>query len=255
MLGSKNVFYPPIASEALFIKAFGLGETDVVCLVGAGGKTSLLFHLAAEARSLGYRTLISTTTKIFIPEQGQYDAIDLTGRGFSDSIPEQAGIYVAGRPFSAIKMSGLSEDILPSHAKHFDLTLLEADGAAGKPLKGWLQTEPVIPAFTTHTIGVIDIQTVGKIVADDLVHRLDCFFQLTGTREGDRVTTDHLKKIICHEHGLFFHAVGKRIVYINKMESPRDLHHAKELKALLPGCTVCSGSVKMKRILSHNENI
>ena len=243
------------AEKLLFIEAFGLGEKDVVCLVGAGGKTSLMFQLAGEARSLGYRTLVSTTTKIFVPEQDQYDAIDLNGRGFTDSTPEEAGIYVAGKPVSTIKMSGLSEDILSACVRQFDLTLLEADGAARKPLKGWLQTEPVIPAFTTHTIGIIDIQTVGKIVTDDLVHRLDCFCKITGARKGDRVTTDHLVKIIFHEQGLFFHAMGKRIVYINKVESHEDLYHAKELKALLPGCTVCSGSVKLKKILSHIQNI
>lgn len=251
----QNNFYPPGSGKASFLEAFGLAKADVVCLVGAGGKTSLLFHLAGEARSLGCRTLVSTTTKIFIPEQSQYDAIDLTGDGFNQSIREQGGIYVAGKPVSDIKMSGLSEDLLSAHTKNFDLVLLEADGAARKPLKGWLHTEPVIPAFTTHTIGVIDIQSVGKVVTDTLVHRLDCFCQITGTREGDRVTTDHLKKIICHQQGLFSHAVGKRLVFINKVESPDALHHAKELSALLPGYTVYSGSVKMKNIVFNNKNI
>lgn len=255
MVDIETMLYAPGSAEASFLHAFGLGKADVVCLVGAGGKTSLLFLLAGEARKLGYRTLVSTTTKIFLPEQGQYDSIDLTGSGFTDSIPEQAGIYVAGKPVLAGKMSGLSGDILSAQTKHFDLILLEADGAAKKPLKGWLPTEPVIPASTTHTIGVIDIQTVGKIVTNDLVHRLDCFCKITETSEGDRVITEHLQKIIYHEEGLFFHAMGKRLVYINKVESPEDLYRAKELKALLPGYTVCLGSVKLKNILSSNENI
>lgn len=230
------------------IEAFGLGKGGVASIVGAGGKTSLVFQLAAEARSLGFKVLVSTTTKMFVPDRDQYDYIDLAGHGFVGNAPQLPGIYVAGRPVSSLKMAGISEDDLLEQSHYFDLVLLEADGAARKPLKGWLDTEPVVPACTTHTIGVVDIQTVGKIVDEDLVHRLDCFYLLTGAQRGESVTVEHLKKLITHEKGLFFHALGKKIVCLNKVESSHNQRNAALLKTLLPGRSVCTGSVRMKQM-------
>ena len=231
-----------------FIKAFGLEKGGAVCIVGAGGKTSLMFLLAAEGASIGLRTLVSTTTKMFIPESTQCDDIDLTGTGFIGHYPDSPGVYVAGRPVTLFKMQGLADYILYENAQHFDLVLLEADGAARKPLKGWLDTEPVIPAWTTHTIGVVDIQTIGKTVSEELVHRLDCFSLLTGANDGDVVRLDHLDKLITHKNGLFLHSSGKKIVYINKVESSEEKHRAYLLKTLLAGKDVYMGSVIMKQI-------
>ncbi|PHR25224.1 MAG: putative selenium-dependent hydroxylase accessory protein YqeC [Desulfotalea sp.] len=243
-----------LAANASFIETFGLGMGGVVCIVGAGGKTSLLMHLAGEGRSLGYRTLVSTTTKIMIPDRVQVDALDLSGHGFVGA-QKQAGIYVAGKQLSSNKMMGLAEDILWQNTRGGDLTLLEADGAATKSLKGWLQSEPVIPHFTTHTIGVIDIQAVGQKVADDLVHRLDCFCRITGAQEGESVTVEHLQNMVTHDQGLFFHGTGKLLVYINKVESTEDKYYAKELQASLPEYSVFMGSLKMQVIFANSENM
>ena len=231
-----------------FIQAFGLRKGGVACIVGAGGKTSLLFQLAVEARAQGWKTLVSTTTKMCIPGCEKFDDIDLDGCGFLDNIPQQPGIYVAGRPVSSFKMRGIPEADFLLKSPYFDLVLLEADGAAKKPLKGWLDTEPVIPACTTHTIGVVDIQTLGKRVNEDLVHRLDCFTELTGAKTGDKVSVDSLKRLVVHKKGLFFHASGRKIVYLNKVESIQNKHDAELLKSLLSGLLVCSGSVKLKII-------
>ena len=43
----------------------------VISLVGAGGKTSLMFRLAQELSAEGATVLTTTTTRIFMPGQGQ----------------------------------------------------------------------------------------------------------------------------------------------------------------------------------------
>ena len=40
-----------------------------ICAVGAGGKTSLLYELAEEYRQEGKRVLLTTTTKMYLPEK------------------------------------------------------------------------------------------------------------------------------------------------------------------------------------------
>lgn len=50
--------------KPLFYNAFGLRRGDLLSLVGAGGKTTLMFRLAAEAKALGLRVLVTTSTRI-----------------------------------------------------------------------------------------------------------------------------------------------------------------------------------------------
>src|SRR5690242_3729504 len=48
-----------------------LEPTSVLSLVGGGGKTSLMFHLARRLSRAGRRVLTTTTTKIEIPSPEQ----------------------------------------------------------------------------------------------------------------------------------------------------------------------------------------
>lgn len=231
-----------------FLDAFTIGKGSVVSLVGAGGKTSLLFRLGMEARQRGFRTLVSTTTKIFNPSKDQYDKIAVTRDGDEVPVPDCPGLYVAGSVATPEKIGSLRDDVLAVQRDVYDLILLEADGAACKSLKGWKESEPVIPEYTTHTIGIVDIMTIGRTVSDRLVHRLPIFTKLTGALAGDTLLPAHLEKMILHPKGLFFRARGKQIVYLNKVESAKDLNLALELQKNLPGVCVCRGSVQQGQL-------
>lgn len=234
----------PFSTKNSFIQACGIEPADVVCFVGAGGKTSLMFHLAREAKEQGQKVLVTTTTKIFIPDSDQYDGLDLSGQLFATVAIPGPGMYVGGRPSSiAGKISGVDKDVLAMQRKLFELVLIEADGAAGKPLKGWNATEPVIPEFTTKTIGIVDIQTIGKVVDASFTHRLEIFCALTGAKVGEPLTIDHLYRLVVHPHGLFGKSGGDKVLFINKAESVRDLDHAKKLRALFPDLHSVIGSV------------
>ncbi len=123
-----------------------------------------------EAREQSLKVLVTTSTKILVPDVNQYDALDLSGKLFSPDSVVAPGIYVGGMPTPvAGKMTGVAMDLLSSKRKLFDLVLIEADGSATKPLKGWNSTEPVIPEFATKTIGILDIQTIGSSICEALV--------------------------------------------------------------------------------------
>lgn len=221
----------------------------MVSLIGAGGKTSLMFRLAQEGRAQGFRVLVTTSTRILIPQPELYDAIDLSGRLFSDQSITGPGIYVGGTTESVSgKVTGVREDLLAWQRKQFDMVLIEADGAAGKPLKGWKRTEPVIPENTTMTVGIIDIQTIGKAIDDSLVHRLEIFSELTGARTGEPVSIGHLLRIIFHDNGLFSQSIGTERLYLNKVESELDRQHANSLLAQLENLKIVAGSVQQGTI-------
>ncbi|MCD4678214.1 MAG: hypothetical protein K8S18_19810, partial [Desulfobacula sp.] len=48
-----------------------LNRRGVISLIGAGGKTSLMFCLAKELENSGKTVLTTTTTKIFMPTPDQ----------------------------------------------------------------------------------------------------------------------------------------------------------------------------------------
>ncbi len=237
------------SNERSFLQAFGIARGDVVCLIGAGGKTSLMFRLAEEARGQGFKVLVTTSTKIFVPGAEQYDALDLSGDLFGRDGVAGPGVYVGGLPTSvAGKMTGVDTDLLSRQQKLFDLVLIEADGADRKPLKGWKTTEPVIPEFTSKTIGIVDIQTIGSIICEALVHRLEIFSEITGGKAGEAVSPHHLYRMILHDRGLFAQARGREILYINKVESEADCDNVKVLGALLINQQIVAGSVRLGTI-------
>lgn len=227
-----------------FLRAFGIRPGEVVSLIGAGGKTSLMFRLAEEGRARGMRVLVTTSTRIFLPRPEQYDAIDLSGKLFGDHALTAPGIYVGGVSDTlSEKMHGVRDDLLAWQRKKFDLVVIEADGAAGRPLKGWNSTEPVIPDIATKTIGIVDIQTIGRRVDDALVHRLEIFSELTGAGVGETISIGHLLRLIFHKDGLFSRAGGEELLFLNKVESARDRRHADILRSQLENLKIVAGSV------------
>ena len=229
----------------LFLQALQIKQGDIVCLVGAGGKTSLMFQLAKEAKDVGMKVLVTTSTRIFIPEANQYNAIDLSGRGFSSAQIDGAGIYLAGIPApEPEKICGLSNVQIGACKGRFDLILIEADGSARKPLKGWKDTEPVIYPQATKTIGVLDIQAIGQAMTPELIHRLDIFLELVGARAGDQVALNHLEAMVMHGKGLFAKAQGNNQLFINKVETSSHQSDAQCLQQRLKGIHVVAGSIR-----------
>lgn len=231
--------------KPLFYNAFGLRRGDLLSLVGAGGKTTLMFRLAAEAKGLGLRVLVTTSTRILVPAANQCDALDLSGKLFADQTVTEPGIYVGGLPdsSSSLKMVGVRQDLLAWQRKRFDLVLVEADGSAARPLKGWRHDEPVVTDCTTATLGVLDIQTLGHKVDNALVHRPEIFSYLTGAEQGDTIALGHLLRLVIHNEGLFAKALGREMLFISKVETEEHRRNSDTLRSQLENLHIVAGSV------------
>ncbi|MCA1795623.1 MAG: hypothetical protein LC660_17455, partial [Desulfobacteraceae bacterium] len=53
------------------LESLDLPETGVISLIGAGGKTSLMFCLARELARSGRKVLSTTTTNVLFPSKEQ----------------------------------------------------------------------------------------------------------------------------------------------------------------------------------------
>ena len=188
-------------------KALNIITPAILSVIGCGGKTSLIKLLAASYPNK--RILISPTTKMF--------PVDIPNADNPGRLNPTTG-----------KLEALPPEKLAELIPDYDITLLEADGSRGLPCKGWLENEPVIPDYSTHTIGVLPITALGQNATEEHVHNLQRFLELTGLKEGQQITADALQRMIFAHNGMFKNSVGKRVILVNQVEEKSTKKSAKQ---------------------------
>jgi probable selenium-dependent hydroxylase accessory protein YqeC len=80
---------------------------------------------------------------------------------------------------------------------------VECDGSKRKPIKAPAHYEPVVPASTTKTIGVIGLDAVGKPITEEYVHRPELFCSVVKRCMGELIDTEAVVNLIVSPQGLF----------------------------------------------------
>lgn len=202
---------------------------SIISVVGAGGKTSLLFALARQQR---ITTLLGTTTKVGRTQIHSADRImnlyDLPDN--PNSLPQPTVNWVLGASSADTannaKVTAFSDDELErlcNLTKHIGaILILEADGANRRPVKAPAAHEPVIAPRSDVVIGCIGLSILGDPVSDNVVHRLPEFIAVTGAKLNEPLSENHLIRLIRHPHGLFKGTPNgaERIVCLNQVDTP-----------------------------------
>jgi probable selenium-dependent hydroxylase accessory protein YqeC len=222
---------------------FRLRDGGVVSLVGAGGKTTLMFQLAHELASCG-NSVLTTTTKIFKPGPGLTGGVviaeDLSK--LLERIGGQApGVLhltaAAGELATQNKLLGFPPRLIDAvHATGlFQWILVEADGAAGRSLKAPASHEPVIPESSAFVVGVVGLDAVGKPLDDRYVFRSRDYSRITGLAAGSLVTAESVVDALLAPDGMLKGSppMAKRIVFLNKAEGPERHDAAGEISCSL----------------------
>jgi len=209
------------------IDTFKIKDKDIITIIGAGGKTSLMYSASSLLRNK-YKVLVTTTTHIYIPDKNIYDEIiminDFTNKYYQSILENNKnGVYVVGNYIvNNCKIKGLTFEMLYKIIHNFDIVIIEGDGSKEKSLKGWNELEPVIYPKTTKTIGLLDITSIGLDINEENIHRVDRFLDIINDYSANKVTIEHLEKIVLNENGLFKINKGENILFINKVESTID---------------------------------
>jgi probable selenium-dependent hydroxylase accessory protein YqeC len=210
--------------------------SELISVVGAGGKTSTIFRLAQELKALGKKVLVTTTTYIAFSETTQADRLILDGsKGIFFLSRLEAGTIAclgSGVPTDKGKLKGIDREFIDEiYQKHlFDYVVVEADGSKRRPIKAPVHYEPVIPRQTTRVIGVIGLDALGKTITEDFVHRPNLFCSITGKKMGDTIDRKCLIRLILSQDGLFKDAVPrgcKKYVVFNKADRRDQEEEAK----------------------------
>ena len=187
-------------TEALQLR---LPEHAVISVVGAGGKTSLIFAWARELAAAGKKVVITTTTHMYRPERMEEDGIR---------------IVVSDDPERPDKVMAPPAEVLDSLRDTADVVFIEADGSRRMPLKWPAPWEPVVPDYTDFTVCVAGLSALGRNTAD-VVYRAD---ELPDRLKRDVVDMNLMHAMISSRDGGQKGVRGDFRVFMNQVDDDID---------------------------------
>jgi probable selenium-dependent hydroxylase accessory protein YqeC len=175
-------------------------DTDgVIAVVGAGGKKSTMYALAA-----GFERAVLTATVRIPPFEGHVarhvvaeNPVDVLGS--NDAWP--LGL-VPGRDGDRNRYLGYDVDTVDTMAEAADVpVLVKADGARGRWLKAPAAAEPQLPASTDLAVPVASVRAVGEPLDDGHVHRPERVAAITDLEPGEEIRPRDVATVLTHPAG------------------------------------------------------
>ena len=211
---------------------FAERNSRIISFVGAGGKTTAMYTLAAAFAARGLKTLVTTTTHIEMPDktlwakngeevrrlwqsgsyavvgtepgaegaatEGAAEAEPRTGTA-AETVIELPSSF-GSVPSQVRKITGLSE---PERSLYFDMAevvLIEADGAKRMPCKVPAAHEPVILKECDTVVGVMGIRSVGRPLRE-VCFRLEEAQKSFGCHPDERLTPELAAEFLASDLG------------------------------------------------------
>ncbi|MEA2024760.1 MAG: selenium cofactor biosynthesis protein YqeC, partial [Actinomycetota bacterium] len=179
----------------------GIGKRELISIVGAGGKSTILFTLGRDLATPSGRVILTTTTKMAEDQITEPTC-------WSDDPANVEEALEPGRPlFVAIgrvpgKITGPTPEnvdrlFLETTADHI---LVEADGARSMSIKAPAHHEPAIPGASTTVIVVAAIDAIGSPISE-VAHRPELVAKIAGTGPGDPLTIEGAARVLLHPNG------------------------------------------------------
>lgn len=231
------------------LEALALPPEGWICLVGGGGKSSLLLRLTAERAGRGLPALAATTTHIGV-EQGRA-AGPLAGTLEELEAALRAGLTAcAARPEPGTeKLIAPPAEVLDRGLALFGFGVAEADGAKRLPMKAPADHEPCLLPGSAAVVAVAGLSALGRPLGE-VCHRPQLACALLGVGPETAVTPALLARLLTHEAGQF-KGVGdpKRFrVLLNQADGPAELALAREtarhIQTDLPGTRVVAAALR-----------
>jgi probable selenium-dependent hydroxylase accessory protein YqeC len=178
--------------------ALGVGGDSVLAVVGAGGKKTALYRLAADLSD----AIVTATVRIPI-----FD--DHVERVAVTDDPASAAAAVTDRPLGLVpereradRYRGYDPSVVDELAAAASAPLLvKADGARNRLFKAPGEGEPQIPDAATVVAPVAAARVVGEPLSTEAVHRPERVAELTDCAPGETVEADHVAAVLADAAG------------------------------------------------------
>ena len=204
----------------------------VTAVIGGGGKTTLLRTLGEELA--GHHTVLLCTTTKILPFP---DLPCARTAAKLDQLRRSHRLLCAGTDVPGTGKLAAPETPMALLAERFDYVLVEADGAARRPLKAHAPHEPVVPPEANQTICVVGASGFGQPISE-AAHRPERYARLAGVPETAEAAPE-TEAAVLRAEGLHDK------IYVNQVETLWELASARTLAALMD-CPVLAGSLQRK---------
>ncbi len=210
------------------VEAFGVGKGDVVSLVGAGGKTTVLYALSMELRRRGLSVVTTCTTHMQLPTGGGTAApLVVVGeeRNWLATVKARLAQYgsvtVIENRTREDKLQGVDPVMIDPLRSLADCVVIEADGARGRSLKAPADHEPVVAEETTLSVVIVGLDVLGEPLQEKFVHRLEIVKRLSKAPPASEVTKDVVVAAVIDGYFPKLPRQGRRVVFLNKASDER----------------------------------
>lgn len=210
---------------------FSDGKKHTICLVGGGGKTTVMYELAAAWADCGRKVLVLTSTHILQPADGSFAA----DAAAVHNLWQQRRYAVIGTPeLSTGKLTAPPQDLYEALQLQADVILCEADGSRHHPCKVPAAHEPVLLPDSDIVLAVAGMDALGRPLAQ-ACQRSQLAAELLGCSLDSVVDAQMLASLLLSEQGTRQN-VGVRAYYIvlNKCD-PLKAAQQEEMLRLLVG--------------------
>jgi probable selenium-dependent hydroxylase accessory protein YqeC len=217
-------------------EAFSIGEKEVISLVGAGGKTTLLYALGRELSALRHGIILTTTTKIFEPKPSPFflqflsPELSIVKTWVTEHLHRHQCLLIARERLPNGKLEGIPPEWVKAlfFMDGVSAIVNEADGAAGRPLKAPRKGEPVMPDNTTLLVPVMGIDGMGCPLDEDTVFRSAIASRLLDLPIGSMITEEIIARLMTEL--VKQRPAGARVIpLINKVDIPGGREKAEKL--------------------------
>jgi len=205
-------------------------KKHTICLVGGGGKTTVMYELAAAWAACGRRVLVLTSTHILRPVDGSFAADAVTVH----NLWQQRRYAVIGTPeFATGKLTLPPQSVYEALKLQADVILCEADGSRHHPCKVPAENEPVLLPDSDIVLAVAGMDALGRPLAQ-ACQRSQLAAELLGCSAEKIIDAQMLASLLRSEQGARKN-VGARAYYIvlNKCDLLKAAQQEEMLRLLV----------------------
>ncbi|MCQ2539288.1 MAG: putative selenium-dependent hydroxylase accessory protein YqeC [Acetatifactor sp.] len=170
---------------------------QIIAVVGAGGKTTLIHQKTKEYVEEGKTVLVLTTTHMFKEPGMIFWRAEEEETFFSEvrSVLAEKGSCVAGKNDTDVrKFTALPQEIFGRLISMADVILVEADGSRQLPLKYPGEKEPAIPEPVDEVWVLQGEKGIGG-KAGEVLHRQNLAEEVLRIKAEDTMTAEHMEQL------------------------------------------------------------
>jgi probable selenium-dependent hydroxylase accessory protein YqeC len=210
------------------VDAFAIEKGDVVSLVGAGGKTTVLYALSMELRRRGLSVVATCTTHMQLSRSGTtapplvvVGEVDNWLAAVKTALSRYGSVTVIENRDREDKLQGIDPVMIDPLRSLADCVVIEADGARGRSLKAPADHEPVVTGETTVSVVIVGMDALGEPLQERFVHRLEIVKELSRARPAGEITNEVVAAAVVDGYFPKLPRSSRKIVFLNKANEDR----------------------------------